>query len=254
MCSFFNIIFCYSLSQNLDCSSLCYTVVSCFLSIPYIITCISVSVNLFHRCVHLWTHLKHCISDPAYKWYHTVFVSVCLTSLSLISRSVFMLLQMALFHSLLWLSRIPLSTHSSVLTWGTPGSQGWRSLVGCSLWGRSESDTRDLAAAAAAGFHCTGFPGGTSGKEPTCQCRRHKGCGFNPWVRKIPWERAWQHTPAFLLGESHGQRSLMSFSPWGSQRVGHNWSNLACRIPLCTHTHTLTHPASSLYVHPLMDS
>ena len=31
-----------------------------------------------------------------------------------------------------------------------------------------------------------GFPGGVSGKEPTCQCRRHKRLGFNPWVRKIP--------------------------------------------------------------------
>ena len=31
-----------------------------------------------------------------------------------------------------------------------------------------------------------GFPGGSSGKEPTCQCRRHKRDGFNPWVRKIP--------------------------------------------------------------------
>ena len=31
-----------------------------------------------------------------------------------------------------------------------------------------------------------GFPGGTSGKEPTCQCRRRKKCGFDPWVGKIP--------------------------------------------------------------------
>ena len=35
----------------------------------------------------------------------------------------------------------------------------------------------------------TGFPGGASGKEPTSQCRRHKRCGFNPWVRKIPGGR-----------------------------------------------------------------
>ena len=34
-----------------------------------------------------------------------------------------------------------------------------------------------------------GFPGGASGKESTCQCRRHKRRGFNPWVRKIPWKR-----------------------------------------------------------------
>ena len=33
-------------------------------------------------------------------------------------------------------------------------------------------------------------------------------CGFNPWVRKIPWKRAWQLSPVFLAGESHGQRSL----------------------------------------------
>ena len=30
-----------------------------------------------------------------------------------------------------------------------------------------------------------GFPGGTGGKEPACQCRRHKRHGFNPWVGKI---------------------------------------------------------------------
>ena len=53
-----------------------------------------------------------------------------------------------------------------------------------------------------------GFPGGTSGEEPTCQHRRCKGRGFGPWVRKIPWRRAWQPTPVFLPGESHGQRSL----------------------------------------------
>ena len=31
---------------------------------------------------------------------------------------------------------------------------------------------------------------------------------FNPWVGKIPWRRAWQLTPVFLPGESHGQRTL----------------------------------------------
>ena len=32
------------------------------------------------------------------------------------------------------------------------------------------------------------FPGGTSGKEPTCQCRRPYRCEFDPWVEKIPWK------------------------------------------------------------------
>ena len=38
---------------------------------------------------------------------------------------------------------------------------------------------------------------------------------FNPWVRKKPWRRKWQPTLVFLPGKSHGQRSLVSYSPWG---------------------------------------
>ena len=57
-----------------------------------------------------------------------------------------------------------------------------------------------------------GLPWWLSGKELACQCRRHR---FNPWVRKIPWRRAWQPLPVFLPGESHGQRSLVGYSPWG---------------------------------------
>ena len=34
--------------------------------------------------------------------------------------------------------------------------------------------------------------------ELTCQCRRHKRHGFDPWVGNIPWRRAWQPTPVFL--------------------------------------------------------
>ena len=64
-----------------------------------------------------------------------------------------------------------------------------------------------------------GFPGGASGKDPTCQCRRHKRCGFNPWVRKVPWRRAWQPIPVFLPRESHGQRSLAGYSLWGFKEL-----------------------------------
>ena len=38
---------------------------------------------------------------------------------------------------------------------------------------------------------------------------------FDPWLRKIPWRRARQPTLVFLPGESHGQRSLAGYSPWG---------------------------------------
>ena len=54
-----------------------------------------------------------------------------------------------------------------------------------------------------------GFPGGASGKEPICQCGKHKECGFGDWVGNIPWRKAWQTILVFLTGESHGQRSLM---------------------------------------------
>ena len=47
------------------------------------------------------------------------------------------------------------------------------------------------------------------------------GGGLNPWVRKIPLGRAWQSTPVFLPRESHGQRSLVGYSPWG-HGVGHD--------------------------------
>ena len=93
-----------------------------------------------------------------------------------------------------------------------------------------------------------GFPGSSAGKESTCNARdsgsipglgRSPGegigypvqyswtslvaqmvknlpamnpgkPGFEPWVGKIPWRRAWQLTPVFLPGEYHGQRSLTS--------------------------------------------
>ena len=57
------------------------------------------------------------------------------------------------------------------------------------------------------------FPGGASGKEPACQCRGPQKHRFDPWVGKIPWRRAWRPIPVFLLGESHGQRSLAGYSP-----------------------------------------
>ena len=76
-----------------------------------------------------------------------------------------------------------------------------------------------------------GFPGGASGKELMCQSRRHKRCWFSPRVRKIPWRRKWHPTPVFLLGESHGQKSLADYSPWDLLRVGHDWAseNISCK-------------------------
>ena len=38
--------------------------------------------------------------------------------------------------------------------------------------------------------------------------------GFDPWVGKTPWRRAWQPAPVFLPGKSPRQRSLVEYSPW----------------------------------------
>ena len=53
-------------------------------------------------------------------------------------------------------------------------------------------------------------------KESACQCRR---CRCDPWVRKIPQRRKWQSIPVFLPGKSHGQKSLVGYSPWGHKQL-----------------------------------
>ena len=65
------------------------------------------------------------------------------------------------------------------------------------------------------------FPVGTTAKEPTCQCRRHKRYRFNPWVRKISWRRKWQPTTIYAwriprTEEPDGLQSMML------HRVRHN--------------------------------
>ena len=147
----------------------------------------------------------------------------------------------------LWLRALPGKSH------------GWRSLMGCSPWGRYESGTterlhfhfslshigegngnplqcsclenpRDGGAWWASVYGVTQSrtqlkrpsSSSSSGKESACQCRRLR---FNPWVRKIPWRRERLPTSVFLPGESHGQRSFVGYSPWGLKRVRHDLVN-----------------------------
>ena len=80
------------------------------------------------------------------------------------------------------------------------------------------------------------FPGGSDGR--VCpQCRRP---GFDLWVRKIPWRRAWQPTPVFFPGESHGQRSPAGYSPRGRKEsdqlfywVTNPFTFQDCRVAIC---------------------
>ena len=98
-----------------------------------------------------------------------------------------------------------------------------------------------------------GFPGGAGGKDSACQCKKHKRRGFHPWVGKISWRRAWQPTPVFWPGESHGQTSLAGYSPWGRKELGiteppthavPSWTVLICFPHFLTHI-LLKAPAAS---------
>ena len=60
-------------------------------------------------------------------------------------------------------------------------------------------------------------------KKSSCQCRRCKRRGFDPWVRKIPWSRKWQPTLVFLAWKFHMQRSLVGCSLWG-HRAARDWA------------------------------
>ena len=90
------------------------------------------------------------------------------------------------------------------------GRGAWRTAV----YGVAQSQTW-LKWLSSSRFVCESFPHGASGKEPACQYRRQKRCGYDPWVWTIPWRRKWQPTPVFLPGKFHGQKRLMGYSPLG---------------------------------------
>ena len=66
---------------------------------------------------------------------------------------------------------------------------------------------------------CVGLPRWFSGQEPACQCRRHRSLRFDPCMGKMPWRRKRQPTPVFLPGESHEQRNLEGYSPYGPSEL-----------------------------------
>ena len=79
----------------------------------------------------------------------------------------------------------------------------------------------------------------TNKKKPACQCRRHKKCWFYPWVRKIPWRRAWQPTAVFLPEESHGQKSLEGYGPlhcseWDTTEATCTHKGIFCFNKICS--------------------
>ena len=95
-------------------------------------------------------------------------------------------------------------------------------------------------------FSRLGFPAGTIGKEPACQCMRHKRLWLEPWVGKIHWRRAWQASLVFMPGEPMTEEPGGLWSI-GLQRARYNGSDL-------THTHTHTRiKMSKCRVSPFID-
>ena len=90
------------------------------------------------------------------------------------------------------------------------------------MWGRAHPNSGERATILGPAwlqFWRYHFPAGYKAalvvKNPPANAGRCQGRQLHPWVRKILWKRARQPTPVFLPGESHGQRSLVGYSPRG---------------------------------------
>ena len=87
--------------------------------------------------------------------------------------------------------------------------------------------------------------GDSDSKESACNAG---DASLIPRLERSPGERAWQPTPVFLPGESHGQRSLASYSPWShkesdmTEQLAHTQKHTqtSCTILI----KTLVHPSS----------
>ena len=60
---------------------------------------------------------------------------------------------------------------------------------GAAVYGVAQSWTRLKRLSSSSSSVLIGLPRWCSGKESTCQCRKHKRCRLNPWVGKICWRR-----------------------------------------------------------------
>ena len=77
----------------------------------------------------------------------------------------------------------------------------------------------------------SGLPRWLIGWRICLQCRRRRKCGFDPWVEKIPWRRAWQPIPVYLPGESR---------EWAWWTIIHSVTKLdTTEMTEHTHTHRL---------------
>ena len=99
------------------------------------------------------------------------------------------------------------------------GGGSEREAMGMSSWWQSHG--RSLGGGATTGEYrpARGFPGGSAVKESTCNTGATGDVGSIPGLGRSLGGRAWQPTPIFLPGDSHGQRSLAGRSPWGRKEA-----------------------------------
>ena len=114
-----------------------------------------------------------------------------------------------------------MATNSRILTWRIPGTEDpvrlqsmgsqrvqhdWATFT--STLSRKNSDSHTVPALQVLHLQVP-LPARLTPRHMHC-----KRLGFHPCVRKIPWRRKWQPSPVFMPGKSHGQMSLVGYSPW----------------------------------------
>ena len=130
------------------------------------------------------------------------------------------------------LGRFPGGGHGNPLQYSCLGNLMDRGAWQATVHWVTESDTTEVTSHTCIRVLFREFP---SGSDSIClQCRRPR---FNHWVGKILWRQERLPTPIFLPGEFHGQKRLVSYSPWGRKESDTTEQQ--------THTHRHTHTCYS---------
>ena len=113
------------------------------------------------------------------------------------------------------------------LTWEEEHLWKWAALTILPLWCKSCKSLLMMF------IECSFLPGSHSTKgfkiiqrkyrHFVCVCVSHSVVSNSLQPHGL-WRRQWHPTPVLLPGKYHGQRSLVGCSPWGSQRVRHDWA------------------------------
>ena len=93
-----------------------------------------------------------------------------------------------------------------------------------------------------------GFPAGVSVKEPTCQCRRPKRLGFNPWVGKLPGGGRGNPLQYFCLENPLDRRAwLATVHRVSKSQIWLKWLSMQKHMGCCGLKFSVTTAAKSSY-------